>query len=360
MADLPREIAIAFDTCGCPNRCRHCWLGGLPGGGIGEEAVREIAGQFRSFVRAGEKAPWFRKVWVSSWLREPDFSDDYREVYQRDAELSDGTPWRYELLSIWRIVRDAGYLAWAKSVGPDTCQITFFGGEETTDWFCGRKGAFADNVGATERLLDAGMRPRWQLFANAKGIDEFGTLAGLLGRMRVRERVEALGGEFDVFVHLWGVCGAAMGIEHLRPTDEDMRRIPGGLLEASRGHHGRDDWWRTEAELCREILGRDDWYGYGLEPGHMAWFFVAADRSVYFNAYGVEPWWCLGNLAREPLGAILRRFGEDDTPGLRAIRTIPAQRLVRELGDADGRKVHSSADDLLRLYLSRRLGRGKP
>jgi hypothetical protein len=296
---------------------------------------------------------------VSSWLREPDLSDDYRDVYRRDAELSDGKPWRYELLSIWRIARDPTYLEWAKLVGPDVCQITFFGGEETTDWFCRRRGVFRDSLIATERLLEAGMKPRWQLFANTKGIDELGMLLGLMDRMRLRQRVEALGGEFDVFVHLWGTCGAALEIEHLRPTEEDVKRIPHELLEASQRHHGRETLWQTEARLCRDILNRDTWYGYGLEPGHMAWFFVAGDLSVYFNAYGVEPWWCLGNLEREPLSRILQRFEEDDTPASRLIMHVPAQRLVRELGDPNSRKVYSSADDLLRLYLFRYLRRNE-
>lgn len=25
-----RQVAVALDMAGCPNRCRHCWLGNMP------------------------------------------------------------------------------------------------------------------------------------------------------------------------------------------------------------------------------------------------------------------------------------------------------------------------------------------
>ena len=136
-----------------------------------------------------------------------------------------------------------------------------------------------------------------------------------------------------------------------------MSHLPRELRESSARHHGREMPWTPEAELCRDILARDEWYGYGLEPGHIGWFLIAGNLDVYFNAYGLEPWWCLGNLAAEPLGRILRRFEEDDTPALKAITRIPAQRLVREFADFRGRKVYSSADDLARLCLLRFLAK---
>ncbi len=351
MAELPREIAIGFDIHGCPNRCRHCWLASLPDPRLYVQKLREIAEKFRTFAHPGEEAPFFQKVWVSTSIREPDFSDEYRHLYDLEAELSDGKPWRYELLSVWRLARDPQYAPWAKSIGPDTCQITFFGGEETTDWFYRRKGAYRDCLEATERLLEVGMKPRWQLFANTKGINELGRLLSLADKMRLSQRLENFGTEFNIFVHVWGPCGVVLDIEHLRPTVEDMKLIPRELLESSAKHFCRETLWFPEAELCREILSRDEWFGYGLEPGHMGWFLVAGNMDVYFNAYGVEPWWCLGNLGTEPLSRILQRFREDDAPAFKVIASVPAQRLVREYADLQGQKVYSSADDVARLSL---------
>jgi hypothetical protein len=291
---------------------------------------------------------------VSTSIREPDFADEYQRLHDLEAELSDGPPWRYELLSIWRLARDPRYAEWAKSVGPDTCQITFFGEEETTDWFCRRKGAFADCLAATERLLEVGMKPRWQLFANTRGIGEFGSLLRRIDAMRLRRRVDALGGIFDVFVHPHGVCVQALGVEHLRPTDREMVALPSDLLESTRRHFRTDAPWHTEAELYRQILSRPPWHPYGLEPGHIPWFFVMGSLDVYFNACGVAPWFRLGNLRQGCWTTILKRLQEHDTPGLRTIYGTPPQELAHRHGQADGRRVYSGVDDLLMLYLARR------
>jgi len=348
-----RQVAVAFDMFGCPNRCRHCFVGRRPEGRIGEDEVRRVAGAFRGLKRGGEAA--FEKVWVSTSVREPDFSDDYRQLHELEAELSDGPPHRFELLSVWRLARDEGYAEWARSVGPDTCQITFFGEAETTDWYCGRRGAFADALTATERLLEAGMKPRWQIFANTRGLGELDALMRRVDDLRLRHRVEELGGRFDVFMHPWGPSASAVDVEEYRPAAGDMARVPAELLASSREHFGREALWRTEAELYAEIQAREPWSPYAIEPEptHMPWFLVDAAMDVYFNQFGWEPWWRLGNLAAEPLETILNRFESDDTPGLRTINTITPQQLAAPHGDPAGGKIYSDVNDLLCLYLAR-------
>jgi hypothetical protein len=164
------RIVVAFDMHGCPNRCRHCWLGPAGNRVLSAEDVRWGVSRFREYLSRASTP--IRMLSVATWFREPDFGDEYRELYDLEAELGDGRPNRYELLSVWRLARDEGYAEWAESVGPDTCQISFFGLEETNDWFHRRKGVFADALTATERLLNAGMKPRWQLFLTTKLLPE--------------------------------------------------------------------------------------------------------------------------------------------------------------------------------------------
>ena len=95
-----KQIGLGFDMFGCPNRCRHCYLGELPNGHISEDEVRWVAGLFRSFMRQGEDKPVFEKLWVSSCIREPDYCDDYRRLYDLEVELSDGKPWRKHTVRI--------------------------------------------------------------------------------------------------------------------------------------------------------------------------------------------------------------------------------------------------------------------
>ena len=169
-------LGVMVDMAGCPNRCRHCWLGSHKNGNMSIDDFRWIAEQFKNWrdetgVGIGELGFW-------SWWREPDYRDDYRELWQLEQELSSpGRAARYELLSIWRLARDKSYAKWAASlplsddgstkkqasIEPKACQITFGGMEESTDWFVRRKGAFNEWLLATEHLIEAEISPRWQL-----------------------------------------------------------------------------------------------------------------------------------------------------------------------------------------------------
>ena len=76
-----RHIGIAADMFGCPNRCRHCYLGNGPNGRLPAEVLREVAGAFWHWGGPGEGAGRFQQVDVASWYREPDFADNYRDLY---------------------------------------------------------------------------------------------------------------------------------------------------------------------------------------------------------------------------------------------------------------------------------------
>ena len=212
------DIGLAFDMHGCPNRCRHCWLDhqvvATPRRCMAEDDVRWGVAQFRAFRRPGEgRAPW-RGLRVSTWTREPDYSDDYPNLYDLENELS-GLPSlrpEWELLSVWRLARDPDYAEWAHSIGVRVCQLTFFGMEKATDWAVRRRGAFRDLLVATERLLAAGIRPRWQLIFTKVLIPDLPGLIALAKELRLRERCEKLGGPFTFWMHTPTPDGAALDL----------------------------------------------------------------------------------------------------------------------------------------------------
>jgi len=335
-----REIGVALDMHGCPNRCRHCFVGASANAAMAHADLRRLAAQFRDYVRPGESRPFIEKLSVASWTREPDFADDYRRLAELEAELGDGKPARYELLSIWRLARDPGYAAWAKSVGPDTCQVTFFGLEEAQDWFCGRPGAFADSLLATERLLEAGMKPRWQFFLTKKILPDLAGLMGHVERMRLRERVEALGGEFDVFIHAPSLVGEGRRIAHLSATLDDTRRVPSELAESTRRHFKTEKIWTTEAETVAEILAHPDSGRVPVDykPPKL-WFEVDGNRDVYANTGNSEPWWRLGNLRDDPVERIFDNYENDHPLGWQLNRPVTLVQLARRYGDPASDRV---------------------
>jgi len=87
---------------------------------------------------------------VMRWYRELDYAPNYRELWQLEKKLSDpGAAIRHELLSIWRLAKDPGYAQWAREIGTEICQLSFFGLQENTDYFIRRSGSFQDSILAT-------------------------------------------------------------------------------------------------------------------------------------------------------------------------------------------------------------------
>ena len=102
-------LNLVVDLYGCPNRCLHCWLGHMPNRRMEDDADRFIVDYF---------SPYFDRIAFYSWLREPDFCEDYAERWERDLAVSrNARPERFELASFWRIVRDENYIPFLRSVG---------------------------------------------------------------------------------------------------------------------------------------------------------------------------------------------------------------------------------------------------
>ena len=192
-------LGVMVDMAGCPNRCRHCWLGSHKNGSMSVCDFCNIAEQFRNW--RDENGKCINELGFWSWWREPDYRDDYRELWRHEQELSSpGRAQRFELLSIWRLARDECYAKWAAMLEPKVCQISFFGMEAITDWGMRRKGAFTDNLIATERLLEAGIAPRWQLFLTKRGMGDLEQFLRLIYNLNLHKRCEAIGQKFEVFI----------------------------------------------------------------------------------------------------------------------------------------------------------------
>ena len=344
------STTVAIDVRGCPARCRHCWLYATPNGRVAEQEVRWVADQFRTWSHLDHAGPWFTGLTVQTWYREPDFAPEYSELYELERELSDGDPVRYELLSVWRLPRDDAYAPWARDVGTEICQLTFFGMEETTDWFVRRRGAFRDTVVATERLLSACILPRWQLFLTTRILPELGGLVDLAHDLRLDERCRDLGAEFDMFLHTPGPDGEACDIENLRPEAEDLHpldgRIPDYLVEKTMRHFDRDSadhlFGHAESELVEEMRHRAE--PWGAIPSTGVQFMVTHEFDVYSNVAEPAPWWCLGNLRTDGIDYVIRRFEADAPPGHRAQFHTPLGELVERYGHPDSRLVYDEAD----------------
>ncbi|MFG6357586.1 MAG: radical SAM protein [Acetatifactor sp.] len=324
---LDKHLSLVVDMYGCPNRCRHCWLGHMPNRRMEEGADEWI---FRYFE------PYFENITFYSWLREPDYCDDYRERWSRDIRLSRGImPRRFELGSFWRIVRDEQYVKFLKEVGVQKVQLTFFGLEEFTDRYVGRKGAFRELIQTTQILIENGITPRWQAFINEENKDEVVQLLPLIEDMKLYERCEGLDAPFSFFVHAGSCDGENRKLYDIRIKKQDIPRelIPCFL-------HYEDT--KTEREWC-ELLGAEESSVVYHNEGEIV-LNISNRYDVFFNFTHMSPNWRIGNLKTDGQDELIRRILEEDTQALNLARNITLRELVEKYGDPRSDRAFERGD----------------
>ena len=327
-----RQLNLAADMYGCPNRCRHCWIGHMPNTPMPEGSDRRIVDFF---------SPFFGKIAFYSWLREPDYCEDYRGRWFRDLAVSkNAKPQRYELASFYRIVRDERYIPFLKEVGVSCVQLTFFGMENMTDRYVGRKGAFRELLKATDLLLENGISPRWQTFINEENKEELVELLHLSEEMGLAERCKAFGGVFRFFVHAGTCDGENRKLYPIRICKEHIpeRLIPHFLdLEEN----------RPEREWCE--LWKEDTSHVILHNEERIVLYVGNRYDLFFNFTHMRPEWRIGNLKKDPIEELVRRILEEDIPALNTARKITLGELVRQYGNPASERLFEEED--FKIYL---------
>jgi MoaA/NifB/PqqE/SkfB family radical SAM enzyme len=218
----------------------------------------------------------------------------------------------------------------------------------TQDWFYRRRGAFENCLTATRRLIEVGIRPRWQLFITRRLLPELDELLALARAMGVWTP-GAL--EPGLFAHLPSPDGEARNIEDLRPTISELDALPMELLEDSRRWLGRTTLWDSEACWYAQLLGAapEDVPAYPV-PGKLA-LYLLPNWDVYSNMGTLEPWWRLGNLKIDGVERVIERYCAARPLGMHLALYVSRARLAGEYGDSGGQRVYGSADDLLSRYI---------
>ena len=325
-----RKLSVAADLFGCPNRCMHCWLGHMPNRRMEEDADRFIVDYF---------SPFFDSIAFYSWLREPDFCDDYADRWARDLAVSkNAAPERFELASFWRIVRDELYVPFLKSVGVEKVQLTLFGLQETQDRYVGRKGAYREILDATELLIRGGIVPRWQCFINEENREEIPELYHLYEKIR-QERCH----DMEFFVHE-GTCDGEN--RKLYPVRIRKSHIPEVLIPVFL-NYGQI---QTERD-CLEQVSQDR-TSPEFPVGTDLTLYVSNGYDVFYNYTHMAKPWIIGNMKDESAETLIPRILAGDSYALRKLSRITWADLAGRFGDPSSERVFSPED--YRIYLVNR------
>ena len=327
------NITIALDMYGCPNRCRHCWLGHSPNGNLTEEDLQFVASQFRPFTDC---------LKVYDWYREPDYKDNYRELWNLCEKLSDDREEHFELISVWRIVRDKEYVRWLSSLGLKKAQLTLFGGQEKTDYYTGRKGAYHEILEAIEILLQNEISPRIQFFVNKDTVDELPFVDELIRTLDLENRCSTFGGEFSFFTIIGSCDGENEKLYNIRITPDDLKKIPPMLKAYTLKHYGantlEDVFGQTEQELLKKLLHDRATESYVSETPV---FYIDSKFDVYPNISATEPHWLLGNLKTDGIDTVLCNYTDNKSPAQHTRATVPLCEIAASQGDITSQRLFS-------------------
>ena len=281
-------------------------------------------------------SPYFSEISFYSWLREPDYCDDYKERWERDITISrNAIPERFELASFYRIVRDDSYIPFLRSVGVKKVQLTFFGLKETQDRYVGRKGAYEEVMKATGLLIEGGIIPRWQCFINEENKDEIVRVYRMAQRIR-----EEKCPELEFFVHE-GSCEGEN--RKLYPIRICKGNIPEELITVYLNY----DRILTEKE-CLEVLLRDDSHPE-FPIGDEITLYISNVYDVYYNFTNMSRPWIIGNLKKDDPDELIRKIVEGDTFALDSLKKVTWNELAETYGDRTSEKVFGIDD--YKMYL---------
>lgn len=331
-----KEMSVSLDMYGCPNRCKHCWLGATPNGSMDIAELKAVAEQFK---------PYTDCLQVYDWYREPDFRDNYRELFALCNELSDKPIEHFELASFWRLARDESYVKWLSSLGLQKVQLTVFGDEETTDYYIGRKGAYREILAAIEILMENSISLRLQTFINKDNIDGLKHIEDLIKSLDLEARCKSFGGEFSFFLHQGSCDGENEKLYDVRVTPDDLAKIPPLLEEYTLKHFGKnkiiDVFGKTEAELYEELAADSSTASY---VSSRPVFYIDKDFNVYPNITAPAPCWCLGNLKTQGAERVLENYVGSSSKAQHIRSTVPLGEIVKAQGSKESGRLFSKGD----------------
>jgi MoaA/NifB/PqqE/SkfB family radical SAM enzyme len=331
-----KKITACLDMYGCPNRCRHCWLGATPNGNLTVDDLKYAAKEFRPFTGVLE---------IADWYREPDYKDNYKEMWQLTSELSDTKTPHFENISIWRTTRDQEYVKWLSSLGVKAVQLTVFGNEETTDYNFGRSGVYNEILQSIDILLENRIAPRIQTFINKSNIHELSHILALIENLNLEKRCRDIGHDFDFFLHQGSCDGENEKFYDVWLTPEDVDLIPEKLIDFSLKHWKKSNIAEvlgcTEQDLYNELLSDNSTEDIISD---MPVFYIDKDFNVYPNYETPSPYWCLGSLKTDGAKQVLENYIGNKSVAQHIRKTVPICEMVKKCGNPQSCRLFGKWD----------------
>ena len=332
-----KKLSVCLDMYGCPNKCKHCWLGVTPNRNMCIEDLYFVAKEFRQFSNDYE---------IFDRYREEDFPDNYKELWDITTELSDNKTPHFENISYWRAVRDAAYVPWLYSLGVRAAQLTLFGNEKTTDYFIGRKGAYQEIIKTINILIDNSIAPRIQVFVYKTNISQLFNVLNLIESMDLKRKCSDFDKEFSFFLHQGSCGGENEQFYNEWITIDDVDKIPPKLLEYSLKHWDKSNIMEvlgdTESNLYNKLIINKSVMDSIVTETPV--FFVDNEFNVYPNYETPSKLWLLGNIKKDGVETILKRYINNETTAQHIMTSVPISDMVEKHGNSNSIRLFGEWD----------------
>lgn len=326
-----KQLTVCFDMAGCPNRCKHCWIGVTPNGRRTLDDLFFVADSFKPFAN---------KIEVYSWYREPDYLNNYKELWKLENQLSGFHHKHFELLSFYRAVRDREYVPWLRSLGVREVQLTLFGTEKATDEYVGRKGAFKEIVKTIDILLAHGIAPRIQIFIHKDNLMDMTNLETYLESIDLEKRCENIGQKFHLFVHQGGCDGESENLYDQWLTSDDLSHIPQYFIKKTLDYFKKTNiqaiFGKPERAFFKTALKDLSTTNFVKEEPV---FYADKDFNVYPNISAAKVWWHLGNLKTDGINKIISNYRDNKSIAQTLSVTIPFSEMVKSVGNPNSDRL---------------------
>ena len=315
------KLTVCVDLHGCPNRCRHCFLPHQKNPHLSLETLDYVAEYFKPYTQA---------FTLYGYTREPHFHADYDKQTQREDSLSTHLPKRFELISVYRLVRDKAYIKFLKTQSIKKAQITLFGCEALTDAYTGRPQAFKEIMQAVDLLMTHGICPRFQIILTKETLNDLPNLKDLLLNT-IGPKLTQASMPLLCFVHTGSPIGNHRQHLNLWLTDEDIRKIPSFFIEKSKEHFNtesiEDFLGITETTIIKAHSSNENHVTVKLKEPI---FYIDGNLDIYLHMTAYAVYSRLGNLKKDAPNILIDRYVNEEVLLMKLAKETPIKTLVKQ------------------------------
>ena len=336
---MMRPIIVEINATGCTNRCRHCFSLGSPPFGelMTVEEVRWVVAEFERVLgtHTAERPVFIRVEPPFEPTAHPHFVELHEFLVTKCRDRSDdmcvnSNGWGLARIEDWQQA-----FARLKGLGFASLGTGVHGLPEEHDWFCRRRGAFADLAEAGRRALASGLDLTWEIHLNRRNLGQVGELIAKLRALS--------DGKAKI---IWSISAFYMNdrlraLEELRPTEEDLGPVLDELLAVYQREEPITEgaWVQRLAEDDPRINLYEAYAPARTESGQrsLGSFLVTPEFDV-IEWFGSRPALHHGNLKTDGIERMWEHVLATELPQMPG----PAE-LARRFGDASSRELHDGA-----------------